>query len=320
VKKPIFIIGLPRSGSTLWHNIIAMNPEICRLAEMHFLNPWHKDFRHFLKKSIKDLSNEQEIKNLIDLIFSPQNIHGIYGAFWRFENIQAVNNPDFKKEITRKIIASDKSLGSIFKIILEEITRFSGYNRFCVKFPVYVNYIPELLTWYPDCKIIHVTRDPRAIAMSKTNDPGGTAITLTKFPWLKYFIRKIKIIFVVIQYIWASKLHLKYSESKNYALFKHEDLLEDPLKAVKELCEFIEIDFDPKMLELDKGRHDHQPSSLTNKKKRNIDRRAALRWTSIITPFEEKMINYLTQSSMKRYNFDPINHPIYRNNIKQNCS
>ena len=85
-----------------------------------------------------------------------------------------------------------------------------------MKFPVYVNYVPQLLQWYPQCKIIHITRDPRATAMSRTNDPGGTQIRIRKYPNLAYFIKKIMVMFVVIQYIWTSKLHCKYKDLNNY--------------------------------------------------------------------------------------------------------
>lgn len=35
----IFIVGLPRTGSALVHNMIGMHRDMSRLAEMHFLNP-----------------------------------------------------------------------------------------------------------------------------------------------------------------------------------------------------------------------------------------------------------------------------------------
>ena len=48
-----------------------------------------------------------------------------YGSGRRFENIESVKNPNLKPAIYNRIKESDKSLGSIFKILLEEITRFS---------------------------------------------------------------------------------------------------------------------------------------------------------------------------------------------------
>lgn len=319
MDNPIFIVGLPRSGSTLLHNIIVMNPRIFRLAEMHFLSPWRKDFRYFVRKYVGDLSFEKNVEKMIDMIFSTKTIDGITGAFWRFENINVVYNPEIKKKLCSKIIQSDRSIGSIFKILIEEITHLSGYKRCCVKFPVYVNYVPELLKWYPGCKVVHVTRDPRAIAMSKKNDPGGTAIKLAKHPRFGFFMRQIRVFFVIVQYIWTSKLHCKYKQNNNYKLIQYEDLLENPEKIVKELCQFIDIDFTRKILELHQGQHDHQPSSLTKKKQRKFDRTAAYRWKKVISPLEKMIITWFTKGSMKKFGYDPQNHPIYFTDDNKTC-
>ena len=180
MNSPIFIVGLPRTGSTLWLNIFAQNPKICRMGEMFFLTPLRKDFRYFLKNKIGDLSRDDNIKIMIDLMFSRTGVPGITASFWDYD-IAKVNELNLKKTIYNKIRESDKSLGSIFKIIIEEITRFMGYSRACMKFPVYVNHVPKLLQWYPNCKIIHIIRDPRAMAISRTNDPGGTKKRIRNF-------------------------------------------------------------------------------------------------------------------------------------------
>lgn len=308
LESPIFVVGLPRSGSTLWENIIARNPKIMRLAEVLFLTPWRKDFRYFIRTRVGELSNGKNIEKMIELIFSNETILGITSSFWRFENIGAVKDPKLKKEICKKILESDKSLGSIFKVLIEEITRFSGYNRCCVAFPVYINYVHTLLDWYPKCKVIHVTRDPRAIAISKTNDPSGTAKRIKKYPRLAFFIRKIMIFFVVVQYVWTSKLHCKYNRIKNYSLFRYEDLLTEPERVIKELCEFAEIDFVPEMLEPEEG----MASSVTGGKYKGINRKAASHWKNVISPFEKWIITLLTKRSMKRFDYDPENHPVFR--------
>ena len=310
MEKPIFVVGLPRSGSTLWENIISKNAEIFRLAEVLYLTPWKKDFRYFIRKQVGDLFNENNIKKMVDIIFTPDQILlGITGSFWRFSNIRAFNEPELKKIIYRKILESDRSLESIFKILIEEITYFNGYKRCCVAFPVYPNYINKLLKWYPKCKIIHVTRDPRAIAISKTNDHSGAALKIKKYPHLRYFIRKVMIFFVIVQYIWVSKIHRKYKNNPNYALFRYEDLLVDAEMVLKKMCKFVEIDYIPEMLAPEEA----MASSVTGKKFKGINPKAASHWKSIISPFEKTLISFLTKGSMKTFKFNPKKHPIYKN-------
>jgi hypothetical protein len=203
-------------------------------------------------------------------------------------------------------------LGAVAKAILEELTRFSGCERYCVKFPVDVMHMPVLIEWFPDCKIVHITRDPRALAMSKTNDPSGTAIKAIEHPRLAWFIRKASIWLAVLQYRLAAKLHLRFKSIKNYGLFRYEDLLAEPEKTLRELCAFIEVKFTPEMLAPQKGRHEHQPSSLTGKRQKAFDAAAAIRWRTIISPIDCWLISCFTRRSMRKLGYDPKSHPIFR--------
>src|SRR6266705_857033 len=125
-KPPIFIVGPHRSGSTLWHNLVSMCPGIMRLTDPRFLSDrTHKDFRYFLNTEVGDLSIDENIDKMVELSFAKKNIPGLDSVFWRFVNIDAVKNPELKKEICRRIKQSDRSLGAIARIFIEEITRFS---------------------------------------------------------------------------------------------------------------------------------------------------------------------------------------------------
>src|SRR6478672_10652677 len=127
MKPPIFIVGPHRSGSTLWHNVISMCPGVMRLTDPRFLSERrHKDFDHFLRTRAGDLSVDQSVDNMVELCFARKKIAGLDSTFWRFENIEVANNPELKLAISRRIKNSDRTLGSIARIFIEEITRFSG--------------------------------------------------------------------------------------------------------------------------------------------------------------------------------------------------
>jgi hypothetical protein len=249
---------------------------------------------------------------MVDLCFSKKSIPGLEGAFWRFEGIEAANDPALKKEIVQRIKASDKSLGAIAKIIIEEVTRFSDYQRACVKFPVDVGHIRELTEWFPDGKVVHITRDPRALAMSKSNDPSGTAIRVVEHPRLAWVIKKITVWLTIVQYQSSARVHRQFKNVRNYRLFRYEDLLAEPERVLKELCDFIEVDFTAEMLQPQKGQHEHQPSSLTGKRQKGFDPTAATRWRTVISLFDYWLISCFTIGSMKKLDYDPKTHPIFR--------
>src|SRR5213595_972447 len=104
MQSPIFILGSHRTGSTLWHNVIAMCPGVMRLTDPRFLSDWrHKDFRYFLKTRAGDLSVSKNVDKLVELCFARNNVPGLDSTFWRFENIEAANNPELKTAICSRI-------------------------------------------------------------------------------------------------------------------------------------------------------------------------------------------------------------------------
>jgi Sulfotransferase family len=308
----MFVVGPHRSGSTLWHNLIAMCPGVMRLTDPRFLSDWrHKDFRYFLKMQVGDLASDRNIDNMVELCFAKKELPGLDSTFWRFKNINAANDPQLKRDISRRIKQSDRSLGAIARIFIEELTRFSGCERACVKFPVDVGHIRELLQWFPGCKIVHITRDPRALAMSKTNDPSGSAIKVLQHPHLAWLIRKLSVWLVIAQYCRTGRIHRRFRHYSNYKLFRYEDLLAEPERTLQDLCNFIGAEFTQDLLHPETGVHLHQPSSLTGKQKKAFDPSAAVRWQDVIPAFDKWLITSLTKRSMRTLGYDPATHAIF---------
>jgi hypothetical protein len=252
------------------------------------------------------------VDKLVELCFARKRFPGLDCAFWRFQGIQAADDSALHKAIAARIKASDRTIGSICRIIVEELTRFSGRERACVKFAVDVEHIPELIRWFPGCKVIHIVRDPRALAMSKSNDPAGTALRVLAHPNLAWAIRKAAVWHVTSEYRHAARLHAGYRKLEGYRLFRYEDLIAEPERILREVCAFAEIEFVPEMLEPEKGQHDHQPSSLTGKRQKSFDPSAAIRWQSIISPIDKWFISTMTRRSMQTLGYDPKSHPIFR--------
>lgn len=313
MKPPIFIVGPHRSGSTLWHNLIAMCPGVMRLTDPRFLSDWrHKDFRYFIKTQLGDLTIDQNVDKMVELCFAKRPLPGLDSTFWRFENIEVENDPELRRAVSRQIKQSDRSVGAIARVLIQEITRFNGCERACVKFPVDLGHMPELLAWFPDCRIVHITRDPRAMAMSKTNDPSGTAIKVLAHPRLAWLIRKLSAWLVITQYRQTAQLHRRLQHLRNYRLFRYEDLLADPENTLRELCRFTDVEFSQALLHPETGRHEHQRSSLTGEQRKAFDPSAAVRWQEVIPAFDRWLITRLTKRSMRTLGYDPATHPIFR--------
>ncbi|WP_201344164.1 sulfotransferase [Thiohalobacter sp. COW1] len=304
---PLFIVGLPRTGSTLWSNVIACDDETMRFGEMHFLNPWHHDFRTFVRKETGPLSVDVNVERLVTKLFMDRPWTGLRGNFW--EQIRRIDPETLRDRIYAEIIGSDRSLGAVFRTLVTESTRIRGYRKCLIKFPVYVNHIQDLLGWFPGARIMHITRDPRGTVVSKLSDPGGTEKRLARYPLMTPLIRTTMKSFVVIQYRWAAAMHRRMAgNEKSYRVFRYEDLVTDPEATITALCDFAGIAYSSRMLEPRAG----QPSSITGEKRAGFDPSSATRWRSRLGGLEADIIKKLTYRAMLDFGYDPDNHPTMR--------
>lgn len=96
-------------------------------------------------------------------------------------------------------------------------------------------YSRDIMTLFPDAKIIHIIRDGRATAASHSKR-AHEHILLAAQKWVDGNTAAL-----VNQQLFGDSQHL---------ILKYEDLLRFPEKTARELCTFLEIPFDQKMLDL----------------------------------------------------------------------
>ena len=284
MKDPVFILGCPRTGSKIYMKMLNDYSPINITPELHFLIPsWiRKDFVSRVKETIGDLKKDNNIPKLIDLMYSGN----LEGSFWR-----SINNRNIDKTtLEHRIINSNRSFGNIFSILLEEHAKTKHKEIPGAKFPVHFSYLSKLLQWYPNCKIVYLIRDPRAIYASNAIGAGKKSSS-----YIKSILIRTKIFFQTIIYFnWAVKIHNKYSHLKNYHLFRFEDIIIHPEKYMPELCTFLEIDFQSDML--------HPPvmdSSFHTMKKKGFDKETINRWKKRISPITTFFIKIATKRHMK---------------------
>lgn len=245
----IFIVGLGRTGSTLTRTILNCSDEIGIGGESHFFRDLprlglhaRRGFRQQLAR-IGDIATDAGAQRVVDYIFSINQRHL---NFWNFR----------KKNIDRDaflsaLLSTDRSERALFDLSMA--IHAGGKPIRGEKTPAHIFYVPTLLEWFPNAKVIHTFRDPRAIYISsrkKAEKKTYSAINsaLRKLGRLFELYASLQ---VIIPWLHVIRLHRRYQERypDRYYLSRYEDLIRDPAGALQQLCDFLGIDFTERMLE-----------------------------------------------------------------------
>lgn len=300
MKKPVFIIGLHRAGSTLLRNLLNANPELAIIPEeMHVLWPWEKDLYDYYRDECKRNDGiEGRIKNIVDSVYS-EKIKGGFCREWGKLNID-------KDKIIQDIRKTEFSLKSIVEVFLRAYAQSEKKKRAGAKYIVHFSKAEKLFKWFPDCKIIHITRDPRAICSSKVYDE-ATCRRKKQYPYLKLFFHYGTIFYFIHEFNRSSQVYNIFRERDNYYLIRFEDLVSAPKKNLSKLCEFLELKFSEKMMH-QKGK----PSSYNRKMYCGFDVSRLFNWQKNMSKIDINIITLATKYGMKILGYKKIEDE-YRN-------
>jgi hypothetical protein len=111
-----------------------------------------------------------------------------------------------------------------------------GKSRYGDKMPAYVQRIPALAAMFPEGRFVHIIRDGRDVALSamaiagQRHDPIALGID-----WR----RRVE----------AGRAAGARLDPKRYHELHYEHLVADPAEPVAELCRFLDLDYEPDMLQ-----------------------------------------------------------------------
>ena len=251
-----FIVGLPRTGSTLLRTLLNRSNCVSIAAETHFLHQYARLGKKKRLLRFGDLREEQAMNLFLDDLFNERRAAG--KDFWGWLN-RNISRESFHERVSQTDL-SDQAIFDLFIQIYAE-RRKGGVRPDMIlgeKTAANIYYVPELLRWYPEARVIHTFRDPRGIFVSalKLAKDGKWGVK-TKLP--KATPRKVAdpiveaMMAVYILRLWldAARLHARYARAypNQYMLLRFEDLLQDPEQHIRRVCDFIHTPFKLSMIE-----------------------------------------------------------------------
>lgn len=251
VEAPVFIIGLPRSGTTMLYNLLCAHERAAYVTNSMNAYPDSILTIEALRKRLKlDVRGERYLNDSLYIEFGgPAELMTMWGQWTgrRPEDLDWESNPvSVTPEMSRRARGD-------FKRVL---AAFPKGERLIAKNPVFQTELLAIQEMFPDARFIHIVRDGRMAAnsLAKLNRLNNEQLARIDHPELTTMLSYPKIrnlASYVAEYgaeslectarVWRDTVELvrRTIPSLNHVLeIRYEDILADPRGRIAEVLDF----------------------------------------------------------------------------------
>lgn len=280
--EPLFLVGCPRSGTTLLQRMLDAHPHVAIAPETFFIRKVYMRRREY-----GDLGRESNWNRLIEDVM----------AMPVFDEM-GLTKDKFISEC-REI---ERSYSSLFGLMLRQYKTIRRARLVGEKTPNHLLYIPTLSRFFPSAVFVHIIRDPRGVVNSWKEVPWSTgSVVGDAHVWKRYLL---------------SVRRIRKPVLSSFMTVRYEDLVENPLSSMKRVCDFLKLPFDNAVIDfnrysetsIDKHREPWKERSFEP-----LDKSRALTWRKELSRKELAEIEAVVGREMRRYDYQPIaeRHLVY---------
>jgi hypothetical protein len=212
-----FIVGAPRSGTTLLQSILAGHPQLYSAPETSFFNRIIPLLGSEFHNPDAELSSDHFAK-------IEEDFHYMTG---------------FELSLAGKV-PGNATVRDVFEAMLQSFNK-DGKDYWVEKTTNHARAMMLIRRFYPDAKFIHLIRDPV--------DSVGSMIRIRPTGPLDFRIRYVSPITGFAR-VWQKCVNgaMQYPDQDNVHHLFYEDLVADPATNVRAVCDFLGVDFSETML------------------------------------------------------------------------
>jgi Sulfotransferase family len=246
----LFIVGCPRSGTTLLGRMVDAHPDVAVIHEGRFVPDFFERRRGLTPDGfvtpalVEELLAHRPFRNVS---VSRDELEGLVGDGDR------VPYADF--------------VGAIFDLH----GRTQGKRLVGDKTPHYVRSLPTLHDLWPAAKIVHLIRDGRDVSQSvlgwrKVAERGGSVARFAAY-------REDPVATVACWWEWFVRLGREDGSALGPATYheiRYESLVAEPAAECERLCDFLDVPYDDRMVGFHEGRERDDPGLDAKKAWRRV--------------------------------------------------
>jgi hypothetical protein len=235
----VFIVGCPRSGTTLLGRMVDAHRDIAVIHEGRFVADWFERRRGLT-------AGGTVTPELIDQLLE----------YRPFKNVR-VGRDDLERLIGSE---NHAAYSSFVSAVFDLHGRAHGKRLVGDKTPHYVRSLPTLHALWPEARIVHLIRDGRDVSQSvlgwgKVVERGGAVARFSAFA-------EDRVSTVALWWEWLVRLGREDGTALGPELYhevRYEALVGEPAWECARLCDFLGVPYDERMLRFHEGRARDEP-------------------------------------------------------------
>jgi hypothetical protein len=217
-EAPVFIVGVPRSGTTFLAAQLCSHSRFGCGPETHFFNSLSSG--ELTKAVFPGSWPGKAAQDLLSLAHGPYPVCGAFGFT--------------RADLEDYLASRPPSVATVLSALTEQYATRNGKPRWVEKTPNHLLCLPAIRKHFPEARIIRIIRDPRDVALS-----------LLRTTWGKKTIAAG----LVFWRSWDVASHGFFEKDALSFTIYYEDLITSPEKTLRDICEFVGESFEAQMLE-----------------------------------------------------------------------
>ena len=278
----VFIVGCPRSGTTLLQRMLDHHPMLAIANDTHLI-----------PAGLKGEHIEADPPLTAEMVARVRNYRRLHRLGSAPETIDAC-------------AAAHSTYGEFIRGLFADFAQRKGKPVAGEKTPDYVRHIPLLAKLFPTAKFIHIIRDGRDVALSVRD-----WATPTKGPGRLDFFQQDPIAVSALWWSWQvahGRRDGAALASSRYMEVRYEDLVADPTTALGHLTDYLELPEAPEMARFYEGKTRRDPG-LSAKRAWLPPTQGLRDWREDLSSDESTLVHLLTGDLLLELGYGEVPAP-----------
>ncbi len=260
--RPVFLVGMPRSGTTMVQDILCSHPQIAYINNtMYFFPDCFCSIEHYRRMLRLDFESDRYLADSVSVsASSPSDAVAVWEKWFGLDVYDLGFKPLAMADFPQPVV--DDIHATIRKVVW---SCGAGRSRFFTKLLVVLPYLEIIRDIFPGARFVHIIRDARNTANSLLKlyrtevehqdkmdlvRPAGVKgeryfISYPRFPRLKEYVEDFGLDDIrTTANLWNDEI--TYVDSlrdklPNFHEVRYEDIVADPAREIGKLLEFCQL-------------------------------------------------------------------------------